>query len=198
MNFSTHRFAWKLFLFVFALVAVKSDLLADGSHVWKPDYDRSRPAEVSDYASPPTPALLKNADTATGINIRLIVERPRASPGDEITIVAETDEDCYLTVLYPSHSGKILVLWPNEGSNWNHTVPAHRPIRIPGERSGLRLVVDGKHPIERILAYTTAKTHAIFPEQAFQVLPGQQVRHFVADGDDSMTSASGSNNFLAT
>lgn len=114
-------------------------------------------------------ALLANTDRTTAISIRLALDKPIVSPGDRITLTAQTDGDCYLTVLYASHSGKVYLLWPHQAGTTSGKVPRGTRIVIPEPDASFSITVDGTQPHETILAYATSdRENPLFGNEDFQ------------------------------
>ncbi len=120
--------------------------------------------------------LVVNSNPRTDIEISLKTDNPSLKPGDELRFTVGTDRDCYLTVLYPSESGNVIVLWPNDESGWNNRVTANTPIRIPGPDSSIHIKVDGTAPYERILAVASSEPHGFFRDRDYVDQPGQPVK----------------------
>ncbi len=127
-------------------------------------------------------ALLGNADPATAISIRLAVDKPVVSPGDRITLTAETDRDCFLTVLYASHSGKVYLLWPHQAGATSGKVSGKTRIGIPEPDAPFSITVDGTRPQETILAYATSdRGNPLFGSDDFR--RGEDGKLYVYSGD---------------
>ena len=107
-------------------------------------------------------ALLKGADAPfedvsaggflrevkTEIGLSVWVEKPRPSAGDLVTIKAEADNDCFLTVVSVDGDGKATVLFPNDFETDN-LVAAGKTVSIPNADSPyqLRFKADGTETI---------------------------------------------------
>ncbi|MBI5569067.1 MAG: S8 family serine peptidase [Desulfomonile tiedjei] len=102
------------------------------------------------------------------IRIFLSVDRPSVEAGDAIAITAETDRDCFLTVLNVGTPGRIIRLWPNAYSGPDNRVRANTPIRIPPAGAPFMVILDGSRPVEKIVAYATTEQGTIFDEADFQ------------------------------
>lgn len=110
----------------------------------------------------------QNRDPATNIHIRLTVDKPSAQPGDTVSLVAEVDRDCYLTILTLGESGQVVRLWPNSSSGWNGHIAAGRRIRVPGPGDVFQIRVDGSRPVERIIAVAGSAEGDILREADFR------------------------------
>ena len=109
----------------------------------------------------------QNRDPATNIHIRLTVDKLSAQPGDTISLIAEVDRDCYLTILTLGESGRVVRLWPNGSSGWNARVAAGRRIEVPGPGDVFQVRVDGSRPVERIIAVAGTAEDDILCEADF-------------------------------
>ncbi len=128
--------------------------------------------------SVPPELLSKNVNEAGEIEISLKPEKSIFSAGELLSFSATVDRDCYLTVLYVSKSGKILVLWPNRESGLNSPARRNKPIRIPARESRFQLQVDGKQPYETIVAYATTGRNNVLHEDGLSDIPGTAFRAF--------------------
>jgi len=127
-------------------------------------------------------ALLGNADPETAISIRLAVDKPVVSAGDRITLTAQTDRDCFLTVLYASHSGKVYLLWPHQAGTTSGKVSRGTRITIPEPHAPFSITVDGTQPHETILAYATSdRDNPLFGGDDFR--RGDDGKLYVYSGD---------------
>jgi hypothetical protein len=157
---------------------------AQGSQMGGPvDNEEERPFDVVD-ASNPGPTLEANMDPGNSIKITLTPNKSVAKPGEEITITATTDRDCYLTVFSFSDTGKAKVLWPLEGEDWAGKVRANTPVEIPPLTKGLKIVPDGSSPLEHIVAVAADRKEAIFTDRDFQQAKGATVKSSMSDSDD--------------
>ncbi len=124
------------------------------------------------------PSLPENDNPSTAIHIALTTAQQPLKAGDAITLTAKADKDCHLTVLHLGVSGKVTLLWPNVGSQWDDRVTAGRPIDVPGPNADFKIIVDGKSPFERIAAYATTDKDLIFRQTDFRVMPEVKVKIF--------------------
>ena len=147
------------------------------------DNEDERPMAVID-ASNPGPTLEANMDPRNSIKITLTPNKSVAKPGEEITITAKTDRDCYLTVFSFSDTGKAKVLWPLEGEDWAGKVRANTPVEIPPLTKGLKIVPDGSSPLEHIVAVAADRKEAIFSDRDFQQAKGTTIKSSMSDSDD--------------
>ncbi len=136
------------------------------------------------------PALEKNMDPKNSIKLSLKSNKSVARPGDEITITAEADQDCYLSVISFSDNGKVKVLWPMEGEAWAAKVKANTPVLIPPSAEGLKTIADGKSRLERIVAVAVDRKNAIFTDKDFEQIKGTQLRTSLSDRDDMVNEFS--------
>ena len=92
----------------------------------------------------PLELLPRNLNDSGNIGISLNPEKPLFSAGDLLSFTASVDRDCYLTVMYVSKSGKVVVLWPKNtrirfeltGTDWSPDTNPHARITFsaPGGR----------------------------------------------------------------
>ena len=128
--------------------------------------------------------LASNTDRARNIDIRLRADKESVRQGDIIRLTVVTDQDCYLTVVYPSPSGRAVILWPNRGSGPDNRVQAGQSVSIPGPNAEFQLKVDGTCPFERIEAYAFNMKNAILRERDFRPQTGGCVMEFVGTAED--------------
>jgi len=122
-------------------------------------------------------SLVTNRNPRTNIKVFLRTDNSSVKPGDELHFTAETDRDCYLTLLYPSsESNKVTVLWPNQESGWNNRVRRGKPIRIPEPGSSIHLKVDGRSPYERIVAVAASEPDCFLGRRDYLEEPGRPIR----------------------
>ncbi len=126
----------------------------------------------------PMELLPSNRNDAGNIDISLKPEKSVFSAGDLLSFTATVDRDCYLTVMYVSKSGKVIVLWPNRESGLNSPARTDVPIRIPARESRFQLQVDGKQPYETIVAYATTGGRNVLDEDRLSDIPGTAFRVF--------------------
>ena len=126
----------------------------------------------------PLELLPRNLNDSGNIGISLNPEKPLFSAGDLLSFTASVDRDCYLTVMYVSKSGKVVVLWPNRESGLNSPARTGVPIRIPARESRFQLQVDGKQPYETIVAYATTGRKNVLDEDRLSDIPGTAFRVF--------------------
>ena len=142
------------------------------------------PSTVRQKATLQEKGLLDNPNPRSAIEISLRSDKTSLRPGDELRFTAETDRDCFLTLLYVSESGTVVVLWPNQESGWNNRVRGHRPIRIPEQGSAIRLKVDGRQPFERILAVACSEPDVLLDKRDYIERPGRPVRDLAFRAED--------------
>ncbi|HML28654.1 MAG TPA: DUF4384 domain-containing protein, partial [Hyphomicrobium sp.] len=66
----------------------------------------------------------------SGIGLSLWLDKPRPVPGDLVTIKAEADNDCYLTIISVDAEGVATVLFPSDFQPDN-LIKAATPVSIP-------------------------------------------------------------------
>ncbi len=125
-----------------------------------------------------------NSNPRNAVEIVLRADKGTLRPGDELRLTAEADRDCYMTLLYTSESGNVMVLWPTKESGWNNRVQAHRPIQIPEPGSKIRLQVDGRRPYERLFAVACTAPDLLIGKGDYIESPGQPVRTLAFPGED--------------
>jgi hypothetical protein len=77
-------------------------------------------------------------DVKSQIGLSMWIDKPRPVPGDLITVKAEADNDCYLTVISVDAGGVATVLFPNDFERDN-LIAAGKPVSIPGTNAPFRL-----------------------------------------------------------
>lgn len=77
-------------------------------------------------------------DVKTEIGLSVWVERLRPAAGDLITVKAESDAECYLTMISVDAAGKATVLFPNDFEADN-LIPANQAVSIPSADSPYQL-----------------------------------------------------------
>jgi hypothetical protein len=132
----------------------------------------------------PSGLLPSNLNDSGNIDISLRPEKPVFSAGDLLSFTASVDRDCYLTIMYVSKSGKVIVLWPNRESGVNSPARTDVPIRIPARESRFQLQVDGKQPYETIVAYATTGRKNVLDEDRLSDIPGTGFRVFNGTPDE--------------
>lgn len=99
----------------------------------------------------PLLAYLKGAETREGsatkqpasgsqsrIGLNLWTDKVKPAPGDLITVRAESDTDCYLTLINVDAAGKATVLFPNDFEPDN-LVSAGKAVQVPGAAAPYQL-----------------------------------------------------------
>jgi hypothetical protein len=88
----------------------------------------------------PRPAAARGflGDVKSEIGLSMWIDKPRPQPGDVITIKAEADTACYLTVISVDAAGLATVLFPNDFEPDN-LLAAGVPISIPGPEAPYQL-----------------------------------------------------------
>jgi mono/diheme cytochrome c family protein len=77
-------------------------------------------------------------DVKSEIGLSMWIDKPRPQPGDLITIKAEADNDCYLTVISVDAAGVATVLFPNDFEPDN-LLSADKPVSVPGADAPFQL-----------------------------------------------------------
>ncbi|HXE00429.1 MAG TPA: DUF4384 domain-containing protein [Hyphomicrobium sp.] len=77
-------------------------------------------------------------DVKSEIGLSMWIDKPRPVPGDLITIKAEADNNCYLTVISVDATGVATVLFPSDFQPDN-LVSAGQPVSIPGANAPFQL-----------------------------------------------------------
>jgi hypothetical protein len=72
------------------------------------------------------------------IGLSMWIDKPRPVPGDLVTIKAEADNTCYLTVISVDATGVATVLFPNDFVPDN-LISAGQPVSIPGADAPFQL-----------------------------------------------------------
>jgi hypothetical protein len=125
-----------------------------------------------------------NTNRRNALEIVLKADKGTLRPGDELRFTAEVDRDCYMTLLYVSESGKVLVLWPTKESGRNNRVHARRPMQIPEAGSSIRLQVDGRRPYERVFAVACTEPDVLIEKGDYIETPGQPIRSLAFSAED--------------
>ena len=113
------------------------------------------------------PSIEKNMDPKTSISVSLQTSKSTAQVGEEVTITAEVDRDCYLSVMSFGDAGKIRVLWPLGQQGSSGKVKANSPVQIPSPGQGFRIIPDGTSAVERVVAIAVDRKDAIFKDGDF-------------------------------
>jgi mono/diheme cytochrome c family protein len=108
------------------------------------------------------------------IGLSLWIDKPHPAPDDLVTIKAEADHDCYLTVISVDARGTATVLFPNDFKHDN-LISAGRAISIPGPSAlfQLRYKAEGAETILGRCSTSAAPPVGIehdFERQRFTVL----------------------------
>jgi hypothetical protein len=74
----------------------------------------------------------------SAIGLTLWIDKPRPAPGDLVTVEAEADHDCYLTLISVDAAGVATVLFPNDFERDN-LIAAGKPVSIPGPTAPFQL-----------------------------------------------------------
>ena len=72
------------------------------------------------------------------IGLSMWIDKPRPVPGDLVTIKAEADNSCYLTVISVDAAGVATVLFPNDFAPDN-LISAGQPVSVPGAEAPFQL-----------------------------------------------------------
>jgi len=121
------------------------------------------------------PALAFNNDSSANLRITLTPDKPLYRPGEPITFTVVSDQDCYLTLLYLSPSGKVIVLWPYQSDSLERKVRHDETVRVPDIGGQFKFVSDGSAPYERIVAVACAEKNLFLQKEDFLVSPATSV-----------------------
>ncbi len=77
------------------------------------------------------------------IGLSMWIDKPRPVPGDLVTIKAEADNSCYLTVISVDAAGVATVLFPNDFTPDN-LITAGQPVSLPGSRCTFPIALQGR------------------------------------------------------
>lgn len=77
-------------------------------------------------------------DPKSEIGLSMWIDKPRPKPGDLVTVEAEADNDCYLTVISVDANGVATVLFPNDFERDN-LISAGKPVSVPGSEAPFQL-----------------------------------------------------------
>ena len=106
-------------------------------------------------------------DVKSEIGLSMWIDKPRPAPGDLVTIKAEADNSCYLTVISVDTAGVATVLFPNDFKQDN-LVSAGQPVSIPSANAPfqLRYKAEGSETI--LGRCSTSSTPPVGIEHDFQ------------------------------
>ncbi|MGQ0456732.1 MAG: DUF4384 domain-containing protein [Hyphomicrobium sp.] len=99
-------------------------------------------------AAAPSGGFLRDVETEIGLSLRLDPPRPLA--GDLVTVTAESDADCYLTIISVDAKSKATVIYPNDFET-DYLLPAGKTLTVPGPEAPYQLRFRALGP-ETILA----------------------------------------------
>ena len=114
------------------------------------------------------------SDSVGAVRLNVWVDKARPMPGDLISVNAEADSDCFLTIVSIDPAGKATVLFPNDFEPDN-LVTANKAVRVPGSEAPYQLRVK-ETGYETLLAQcSTSPTPPVgiehdFERQRFTVL----------------------------
>ena len=114
------------------------------------------------------------SDSIGAVRLNVWVDKARPMPGDLISVNAEADSDCFLTIVSIDPAGKATVLFPNDFEPDN-LVTAGKTVRVPGSEAPYQLRVK-ETGYETLLAQcSTSPTPPVgiehdFERQRFTVL----------------------------
>ncbi len=77
-------------------------------------------------------------DDTGAVGLHLWIDKARPAPGDIVTVNAEADSDCYLTLVSVDNHGKATVLYPNDFETDN-LIAAGKSVRVPGSEAPYQL-----------------------------------------------------------
>ena len=107
---------------------------------------------------------MSKADFAVGLSSVRSADGDVYSIGDKLVLTFKSNQDCYLSILDFTPSGKILVLFPNKWVQ-NAQVKAGQVVRIPAEGQKFSMKVGGPAGVDVIKAIATnQETQILDPE----------------------------------
>ncbi len=131
------------------------------------------------------PALAFNNDSSANLRITLTPDKTLYRPWEPVSFTVVTDRDCYLTLMYLSPSGKVLVIWPyNQSSPLEHRVRANEEVRVPHNKTEFKLVPDGSATRERLVAVACTARDTLLQEQDFRTSSAMPVKSFNGTVED--------------
>ena len=128
--------------------------------------------------------LTENRNPVTEIRVYLEANKTVVEPGEEVTLTATADRECYLTIVHVGENGEVTVLWPNRSNGWDHKVTADTPVHFPGTASNIRIQFDGSQKTEQFIAFATEEKDAIFRPGEFRDRPTGSLRVYVGNASD--------------
>lgn len=127
---------------------------------------------------PPPPPMLSGGgflrEAKAAIELKLWLDKSRLRSGDLVTINAEADSDCFLTLVSVDGAGKATVIYPNDFEADN-LIQAGKPVAVPGPTAPyqLRFKADGTETLLGQCSTSSAPPTGIehdFVRQRFTVL----------------------------
>ena len=115
----------------------------------------------------PVFAPLFNNDADTNIRIKITLDKPLYHAGEPITFTVVSDRDCYLTLMYLSASGRVVIIWPYQTESLERKVLRNQTIRVPDTSGRFKFVSDGSAPYERIFAFACAEKNCTLVATGF-------------------------------
>lgn len=119
----------------------------------------------------PSPAAAKPGgflhDTKSDIGLSMWLDKPRPVPGDLVTVKAEADNDCYLTVISVDAAGVATVLFPNDFEPDN-LLSASKPVSIPPADAPFQLRYKSEGSETLLARCSTSATPPIGIEHDFE------------------------------
>ena len=146
--------------------------------------ERGEPTSSTMGSEKPESAGSLNKNANTNIKIKITPDQPVFRPGEPITFTVISDQDCYLTLMYLSPSGKVTIIWPYESDSLERKVRHNEAVQVPDIGGRFKFVSDGSAPYERIAAVACAEKNLLLQKEDFLVSPAASVislRGTVAD-----------------
>jgi hypothetical protein len=112
-----------------------------------------------------------NDNANTNIRIKITPDQAVFRSGEPMTFTVVADQDCYLTLMYLSPSGKVTIIWPYGSDSFERNVRHNETVRVPDIGGRFKLVSDGSAPYERIVAVACAERNLLLQKEDFLVLP---------------------------
>ena len=137
--------------------------------------ERGVPTSSTMVSEKPESAGSLNKNANTNIKIKITPDQPVFRPGEPITFTVISDQDCYLTLMYLSPSGKGTIIWPYESDSLERKVRHNEAVRVPDIGGRFKFVSDGSAPYERIVAVACAEKNLLLQKDDFLVSPAASV-----------------------
>ena len=106
-------------------------------------------------------------DAKSEIGLSMWIDKPRPAPGDLITVKAEADNDCYLTVISVDAQGSATVLFPNDFERDN-LITAGKAVSIPPPEAPFQLRFKSEGSETLLARCSTSATPPVGIEHDFE------------------------------